>query len=124
MNMPRLAFRHLMTLGLAAATLCIAPVASAGPKIPTTSLPKTPTVDKSADKIVWVRRATVLGIDTDKTGTILTVAYSDSSGSNTANGCGAKIANVPHLVAALKGKNKVNLRINNGCIDRYGVSRS
>jgi len=112
-----------MTLGLAAATLYITPVASAGPKLPSKPT-AAPQVNKATSGIQWIRRATVVGIDTDKKGTILTAAYTDSSGSNSANGCGAKLADLPHMVEALKGSIKVNLRINNGCIDRYSVARS
>lgn len=116
---PGLVFAMFVGLGAGSGTALAAPkLPQAKPTRVSTKAPSTKPAPKSSG-IKWIK-GRLVGIDTDKTGQIQTVTIDVGGGMLTANGCGAKIANLPHVAGHTGGR--VNLRVNNGCIDRYVTS--
>jgi hypothetical protein len=69
-----------------------------------------------AGNLDWEMTSGLLSIKTDQSGTIESVRYRNMNKEKTVNGCGAKIANLPHLVEALQLSKAVDIAVQDNCL--------
>lgn len=67
--------------------------------------------------------AGLLSIKTDQNGTIESIRYRHMNKDKTVNGCGAKIANMPHLVEALALNKAIDLFVQDNCLKGVQVNK-
>lgn len=120
-------FRRFLALGLSgtfglALSLAGMDAVAAAPKLPQIDPSKTPASAPKAGGskgYKWIK-GRLRGIDTDAQGRILTITIDEfGKGMNSGAGCGAKIADLPHVAQGIGMR--IDIRIVEGCIDRYVI---